>query len=549
MSKHLLVPLVMMLSLSSSAATQQAVPVASDEQACHALLDLPNLTITQAATRPASGSIPQYCYVRGIIAGRIGFHVQLPMRSAWSGRLLNIGDGSKDGTLSLANDRVAQGYAVANSNSGHDAGAEPGSTFAWDNRDALLDFGYRAVHLTANASKAVVRQYYGRAARHSYFDGCSTGGRQGAMEAQRFPEDFDGIVAGAPLLAYQAINAQEVAMTQKIFANKLAGNLAYDKDGDGIPDSLTKWEIVRDAVLAKCDGSDGIRDGVVGDPLSCSFKADVDLAKFACAGDVDADNCLTTLQIQIVNDLHRGTYDSKGVRVSKGYALGSEWHWSSRFVAHKGNNLSPSRLAVGDDHVQFLFYDVSPGRPAPEPGQPWRPPHTQYKTGAAPEFGWWDFNIDDLAAGKARFSSSVLDASDPDLSRFLKRENGRLLLYQGWADDVPAEPLVDYYKAMVEATFGGDGNAARERVRLFMLPGVGHCRGGPGPDTWDRLEAIVDWVENGRPPDHIVASRIVNGKVVDQRKVCAHPQRVVYSGPSGGENDPANWRQENFTCR
>jgi hypothetical protein len=413
----------------------------------------------------------------------------------------------------------------------------------------VLDFGYRAVHLTANASKTVVRQYYGRAASYSYFDGCSTGGRQGAMEAQRFPEDFDGIVAGAPLLAYQAINAQEVAMTQKIFADKLAGNLAFDKDGDGVPESLTKWEIVRDAVLAKCDAADGIRDGVVDDPSSCSFNAEVDLAKFACAGDVNADNCLTKRQIQTVRDLHRGTQDSKGVRVTKGYALGSEWHWNGRFVAHKGNNMRPSRLSVGDDHIQYLFYEASPGRPAPEPERPGEPRRTQYKTGQAPEFGWWDFTIDDLTAGKARFTSSALDATDPDLTRFLKRENGRLLLYQGWADDVPAEPLVDYYKAMVDATFGGDLNAARERARLFMLPGVGHCRGGPGPDTWDRLGPIVDWVENGRPPDHIVASRVVNEKAVNQRKVCAYPQRAVYTGPAGGQNDPANWMQENFACR
>ena len=549
MSKRLLLIIVLTAFMFPAAPeTRQAAPAQSDEAACQALLNLPNLTITQATVRPAAGPTPQHCYVRGTIAGRIGFHVQLPLRSSWSGRLLNVGDGGKDGTLSLSNDRVAQGYAVANSNSGHDSGAEPGSTFAWDNRDAVLDFGHRAVHLTANASKTVVRQYYGRAAQFSYFDGCSTGGRQGAMEAQRFPEDFDGIVAGAPLLNYQAINAQEVVMTQKIFADKLAGNLAYDKDGDGVPESLTKWEIVRDAVLAKCDASDGIKDGVVDDPLSCSFNAEVDLAKFACAGDVNADGCLTKRQIQTVRDLHRGTFDSKGTQVMKGYARGSEWHWNSRLVAHKGNNMSPSRSSVGDDHIPYLFYESSPGRPAPEP-EIGHAPRTLYKTGAAPEFGWWDFNIDDLTSGKARFTEAALNATDTDLTRYLKRENGRLLFYQGFSDDVPVEPIVDYYKAMVTATFGGDTNAARERVRLFMLPGVGHCRGGPGPDTWDRLGPIVDWVENGRAPDHIVASRQVDGKTVNERKVCAYPQKATYMGPAGGQNDQANWVQGNFTCK
>ena len=549
MSKHLpLLTLAIVLILAARPDMQQAAPTPNDETACRALLDLNNLTLTQAVIRPASGATPQHCYVRGVIAGRIGFHVQLPLRATWSGRLLNVGDGGKDGTLSLSNDRVAEGYAVANSNSGHDGGAEPGSTFGWNNPDAVLDFGYRAVHLTANASKTVVRQFYGRAARYSYFDGCSTGGRQGAMEAQRFPEDFDGIVAGAPLLAYQAINAQEVVNTQRIFADKMAGNLAYDKDRDGVPESLTKWEIVRDAVLAKCDANDGIKDNVVDDPLSCSFNAEVDLAKFACSGDVDADNCLTKRQIQTVRDLHRGTFDSKGTQVAKGYARGSEWHWSGRFVAHKGNNMAPSRLAVGDDHIQFLFYESSPGRPAPEPG-PGQAPRTLYRTGDAPEFGWWDFKIDDLTAGKARFTQSALEARDPDLTRFLKRENGRLLFYQGWSDDVPAEPIVDYYKAMVDKTFAGDLNAARERVRLFMLPGVGHCRGGPGPDTWDRLGPIVDWVENGKAPDHIVASRQADGKTVNQRKVCAYPQKAVYTGPAGGQQDAANWVEGNFACR
>ena len=548
MSKHLLLMTVaIVLILAARPDMQQAAPMPSDESACRALIDLPNLTITQAVIRPASGATPQHCYVRGLIAGRIGFHVQLPLRSSWSGRLLNIGDGGKDGSLNLANDRVAEGYAVANSNSGHDGGAEPGSTFGW-NRDAVLDFGYRAVHLTANASKTVVRQYYGRAARYSYFDGCSTGGRQGAMEAQRFPEDFDGIVAGAPLLAYQAINAQEVVNTQRIFSDTLAGNLAYDTDRDGVPESLTKWEIVRDAVLAKCDANDGIRDGVVDDPLSCSFNAEADLAKFACSGDVDADGCLTKRQIQTVRDLHRGTFDSKGTQIAKGYARGSEWHWSGRFVAHKGNNMAPSRLSVGDDHIAFLFYETSPGRPAPEP-EPGQAPRTLYRTGAAPEFGWWDFTIDDLTAGKARFTQSALEATDSDLTRFLERENGRLLLYQGWADDVPAEPTVDYYRAVVDKTFGGDLSAARERVRLFMLPGVGHCRGGPGPDTWDRLGPIVDWVEHGRPPDHIVAARQVDGKRVNERKVCAYPQRAIYTGPAGGQHEAANWVEGNFACR
>jgi feruloyl esterase len=474
--------------------------------------------------------------------------VQLPLRANWNGRLVNIGDNGKDGTLNFDNNRVAQGYAVANSNSGHDAAAEPGSSFARDNLDAAIDFGYRAVHLTANASKAVVRAFYGKTAAYAYFDGCSTGGRQGLMEAQRFPEDFDGIVAGAPFTAYTAVNMQEVWIAQKVFEHNFAGNLAFDKDRDGVPESLTKWEILRDAVLAKCDEKDGIKDGVIDDPLSCDFRPEVDLAKWMCAGDVDGDNCFTKRQIQTIQSLYRGAQDSKGNRIVKGYTLGSEWHWSTRFIPHKGNNLTPSRIANADDHVNFLFYEKSPGVPVPV-ANPNATRYTPNKKATPPEFAWWEFNIDDVTAGKGSLMMSIMDPTDPDLTRFLQRENGKLLLYEGWADDIPVEPIVDYYKSMVAATFGGDAAAAGEKSRLFLLPGVGHCRGGPGPDTWDRLEPLVNWVEKGQAPAHLVVERLTEGKVDNQRKVCPYPQRAVYVGPAGGQNDRANWVEQNFACR
>ena len=165
--------------------------------ACESLLDLPNVTVIRAVSRPATAAAPAHCYIQGTIDSRIRFHMQLPLPENWNGRLLNIGDGGKDGVLNFADDRLAQGYAVANSNTGHDAAAEPRATFAQDDLDAVIDFGHRAVHLTANVSKAVVRAFYGRPASFAYFEGCSTGGRQGLMEAQRYPDDFDGIVAGA----------------------------------------------------------------------------------------------------------------------------------------------------------------------------------------------------------------------------------------------------------------------------------------------------------------------------------------------------------------
>ncbi|MBI2821254.1 MAG: tannase/feruloyl esterase family alpha/beta hydrolase, partial [Acidobacteria bacterium] len=253
------------------AARETDRPLSEDEVACRALTRIPNLTILSAEVVAATDSTPAYCYVRGLISPAIHYHVQLPLPSNWNGRFLKWGDGGKDGDLDFADHRVAQGYAVANSNSGHDSGSEPGASFAFNNRQAEIDYGYRAVHLTSNAAKTVIKTYYGREAQYSYLEGCSNGGREGLMEAQRFPYDFDGIVAGAPVLHYQALNASNLWTLQRMFVENFAGNLAFDTQGDGSYASLTKLNLLREAVLAKCDARDGIRDGVIDDPLSCDF--------------------------------------------------------------------------------------------------------------------------------------------------------------------------------------------------------------------------------------------------------------------------------------
>ena len=270
--------------MPAGAQEQEQAPAATaaDRAVCEALLQVRNLTLTQAGLAEADG-VP-YCYVRGILPPAIHFHVQLPLPRDWNGRFLKWGDGGKDGDLDFADHRVAAGYAVANSNTGHDNGAEPGSSFAHDNRQAEIDFGYRAVHLTTAAGKTLVRAYYGAAPEYAYFEGCSTGGRQGLMEAQRYPDDFDGIVAGAPANHYQDMNAVRVWLLQRMFRDEFAGALAFDADGDGRFDSVRKLEILADAVLAACDGNDGVADGVIDDPLACGFDARRDLAAHRCPG-------------------------------------------------------------------------------------------------------------------------------------------------------------------------------------------------------------------------------------------------------------------------
>src|SRR5262249_34789114 len=172
------------------------------------------------------------------------------------------------------------------------------------------------------------------------------------------------------------------------------------------------------------------------------------------------------------------------------------------------------------------------------------------KKATPPEFGWWEFNIDDVTAGKGAAMSAITDAKDPDLSRFLVRKGGKLLLYHGWADpEGPAQPTVDYYKRVLETTFGGDEHAAPQKVRLSTPPCRGHCGKGRGPNGGPRLARFADWRERGAAPDDTGARHFTNGRQDNERKVCAYPQRAVYAGPPGGENNPANWMAQNFACR
>jgi len=514
---------------------------------CEALAGMTSLTIISAEIRenPAEGLT--YCYVRGILPPAIGFHVQLPLRGDWNGRFLKWGDGGKDGALNFADDRVREGYAVANSNMGHDNGAEPGSSFAYNNRQAEIDFGYRAVHLTTVAGKAIARAYYGRPSEFSYFEGCSTGGREGLMEAQRYPYDFDGIVAGAPAHLYQDLNASRTWLLQNMYEDHFAGSLSFDTDGDGWPDSVHKVELLQQRVLEKCDGLDGIEDGVIDNPPACDFDPDRDLLGMICPNDRNADDCFTRLQLQHVKDFYSGAYDSSGRIIYPGHQLGSEDQWINLYIPSARNRYRAGALGVTADHLNYLFYEEDPGVAPQDLADV-----TQVldPTRNPPEWAWWQFDIDDVTAGKGDFMKAITDANDPDLSRLLLDQGAKLIMFHGWSDGliVPGG-TVDYYERMVSTTFGGDMDAAREHARLFMIPGMGHCGGGPGPNTWDRLAPLVEWVENGRAPEALFATHSTNGVVDNERPIFAYPDQTVYMGPAGGQNDPANWVAENFGRR
>jgi feruloyl esterase len=541
-------PLGLLGAIGCSLAMGQEMRVAAAEEAgCRDLVRTPALNVLRAEIRTAASSRVPYCHVTGMIGGGIRYHVQLPLPRNWNGRFLYGGDSGKDGVLQFNDPRVAQGYAFANSNLGHDVGAEPGASFGFNNRQAEIDFGYRATHVSVVAAKTLIRAYYGRPQKLSYYEGCSQGGRVGLMEAQRYPDDFDAIVVGAPVNWYQQQNAALVWHAQQVFRDRFAGALAFDTDGDGRLDSTTKLKFLAAAVLKKYDARDGIADGVLDDPLACPFQPEVDLKDLMCPGDRNADGCFTRRQIQTIQDMYRGAYDSKGTRVYWGKAKGSEPEWADAFFPMPANQFNIRALRLSGDHLNYIFYDVDPGV---APRDLLDVTQKLNKTGPLPEWGWWEFNIDDFTAGKAKTMMGIMNATDPDLSRFLIRNNGKLILYHGWCDYGPApEASIGYFKNVVQTTFGGNAAAAAEKVRLFLAPGMGHCSGGAGPNDWDKLAPMVEWVENGKAPDRIVATHSTQGKVDNERPLCPYPQKAVYVGPAGRQNDRANWIAANFACR
>lgn len=536
------------LVLGFAGQTQAQTFTADERAACENLLLARNLTITLATPRVNPEGGDSYCYVRGIISPAIHFHAQLPKRENWNGRYLMWGDGGKDGDLDYADHRVAEGYAVTNSNLGHDNGVEPGASFGFNNRQAEIDFGYRAVHLTVMAGKVLVDSYYGRAPSYSYFEGCSQGGRQGFMSAQRYPGDFDGIVAGAPAFDYQGLNASGTWNLQRVFRNNLAGNLAVDTNGDGSYDSLNLIDVLHEKVLQQCDANDGISDGLVSDPANCNFDPSSDLSDLMCPAGSSSDSCFTQAQLQTIIDLYSGPADDSGRQVYPGKMPGSELRWPGYYIPWQGNRMGPSKLmGVAGDHMNYLFYEEDPGVTVPDVRDVNYIPDVD---AVIPEFHWINWDINDFYSGKGDVMKSITDATDPDLTRFLVNEDGKMIIYHGLVDTlIIAQDTIDYYNDMVDTTFAGSMAEAQDKARLFLAPGMGHCRGGPGPDTWDKLAPLVDWVENGTAPERITATHSTNNVVDNERPLCVFPQQARYTGPRGGADNPDNWLAENFTCR
>lgn len=483
------------------------------QTACRELRGLTDGTVSILAAEvvAAADGVPEHCRVDGMIAPEIRFEVNLP--AAWNRRFYMSGNGGFAGERPEAPNRAAlradalrRGFVSATTNTGHDAEREPLATFAVSSQK-VIDYAFRAVHMTAVTAKRLAHRYYDRPVAYAYWDGCSTGGRQALMEAQRFPEDFDGIVAGAPVLN---------------FTDTVVWNLWNMKALDAAPIGLEKMSLVANAVYGKCDAADGLADGVIDDPRRCAFDPARDLPR--CPAGQDSATCVTDAQAGALEKIYGGPM-SKGVRYFFPQTVGAEKTgvpafgppapasgWDQWLI---GSGREKARqLQYAESFVQYLAF----GRV--DTGYDWRT---------------FDFDRDPARLGEIR---RLLNAADPDLSAFRNR-GGKLLMYHGWADTA-LTPLmaIDYYEAAVAA----NGPQTRDFFRLFMVPGMFHCRGGVGVDRFDAMTAVINWVESGAAPDRITAGRVEKGEVTRTRPLCPYPQVARYVG-SGSTEAAAS-----FTC-
>ncbi|MCB2108013.1 MAG: tannase/feruloyl esterase family alpha/beta hydrolase, partial [Rhodobacteraceae bacterium] len=400
-----------------------------------------------------------------------------------------------------------------NTDLGHRSTTSDGK-WAYNNPQGEIDFYYRATHATAQAGKAILDRAYGKSAERAYYKGCSTGGRQGLISAQRFPDDFDGIIVGAPA----GVSAGGgLHLIWSALAN-------LDKNGSAIMPS-SKVPMLAKAVMDKCDGIDGLKDGLIDDPRRCDF----DPASLACKRGQNREQCLTDAEIGVVRKLYSGALDSNGKQIYTATPMyGSEPTWVPFLIGENGQK--PLYYYFGGDFFRYLAF-------AEDPGPSWMPED-------------FDFDRDPPRMG---YNRHLNNAADPDLRAF-KARGGKMIAYQGWRDySVPPLGVVDYYEN-VEKLMDGRG-PTQDFFRLFMLPGVDHCAGGAGPSRMDVVTALENWVERGVAPDELTVYKLRSdpgmlgtvffpvdtGDVEMSRPVYPYPAAARYVG----QGDPT--RRENFT--
>jgi hypothetical protein len=475
-------------------------------------LRVESTNLLSATVVPAGRDLPEHCRVLGYVRPAINFEIRLPIRT-WNGRFLMVGCGgfcgavdSEQGPVHSINYGLRRGYAASTTDSGHWGTSGGDGRWAWNNRLAEIDWAERAVTETARVTKSVIEAFYGRSPQRSYFSGCSNGGRMAAMEAQRHPEDFDGIISGGPSLAASGL---EVLFAWLIQMN--AGS-----DGKGIL-TLPKIQLLADTVLERCDALDGLTDGILSQPLACDFAP----ASLACKAGA-SEGCLTAAEVRVLEKWYEGPRNSRGEQLYPGgLPRGSEPYWPHWLTGRDAAGPRPVLYPLCEDYLRYMGFPDDPG--------------DRYEVSS------FDFDGD---PPRLRFLGALFDATSPDLSKFRAR-GGKLLMYHGWADPLVTPQRTLEYHAAVEKAMGGPA-AVADFYRLFMVPAMGHCGvepEGPGITAtgFDPLTALERWVEEGVAPDSLLTTKAdKEGKTLWTRPVCPHPQVSRYRG-TGDPKDAASF--------
>jgi feruloyl esterase len=446
---------------------------------------------------PAFRALPAFCRVAATLRpssdSDIKMEVWLPT-SDWNGKFQAVGNGGWGGSIAYANlaDALRRGYATASTDTGH-VGTFLDGTFSFGHPEKLIDFAHRAVHEMTLQAKSIVNAYYGRTPQFSYWNGCSGGGRQGLKEAQRYPADYDGIVAVAPASYW----------TQMVTHGLWVAHATLKDPASYIPPE--KYAVIHKAVLDACDTIDGVKDGVLEDPTSCRFDPKVLQCK-----EGDAGTCLTAPQVEAARKIYGPAKNPKtGADLSPGKEPGSEMGWA----AHAKGPVPDSLLT---DHFKYVVF---------------KKPHWDYKT----------INFDKDVDLAERIDNGLIDATDANLGTFFRR-GGKILMYHGWNDQlIPPRHAVNYYTSVVK-TLGGVEKVSNS-IRLFMVPGMNHCFGGDGPSSFDRLAPLEQWVEQKKAPEQILGSHLTGTAADRTRPLCPYPQVATYKG-TGSTDEAAS-----FVCK
>jgi feruloyl esterase len=477
-----------------------------------AKLSLPDTTITMAQVMPAGTftppgargggqpsasltNLPSFCRVAATLrpSSDSDINVEVWLHVAyWNGKYQAVGNGGWAGSIvyNALGDALKRGYAASSTDTGHVGGT---AKDLLGHPEKLIDYSYRAIHEMTVKAKAVTEAFYGKGPQLSYFVGCSAGGRQAMLEAQRYPNDFNGIIAGAP-----AVNTTPIYQAARMWIP----HATLKDSASHIPPA--KYPMIHQAVVNTCDSIDGLKDGLIDDPRKCKFDPKV----LECKG-ADGASCLTAAQVEAARKIMTPVkHPRSGQELLPRLEPGTELGWGVQAAGPEPYNNVLERL-------KYVIYK--------DPNWDWRK---------------FNFQTDLIALEKM---DDPANATNPDLKAFMSR-GGKLLVYQGWADQqvVPVSTIT-YYDSVLEKM----GGAAKTSswLRLFMAPGMAHCRGGDGPNNFDALTAVEDWVDIGKAPDQIIASHSTGGKVDRTRPLCPYPQVAKYKG-TGSIDEAAN-----FVCR